>query len=425
MTNRQAILFMLLSAALFSVMNAVAKYLGDYDTFQIVFFRAIGSVVLGMAYLLKNKIDILGTHRKLLVLRGLVGVTSLVFFFMSLKLLPFGTAVSLRYLAPIFAGIFAVWLLKERIKPIQWFYFLIAFAGVVMLKGFDSKVSFLGLIYVLISAVSVGMVFVLIRKIGTREHPMVIINYFMVISMLVGGVFMIPFWKTPVGSDWYFFISLGIIGFFGQVFMTKAFQLEDASRVGPIKYAEAIERFGKERKLEGKRFKDTRWTTAMNRVPFLIEINLMKKNIKNKLLEKLHAQLDTQIETAQAAINSAKESKNNETKSSAGDKFETGRAMMQIEQEKNELQLSKTFQLKNLLQQIDIEKETETVGFGSLVTTNRGKYFIAIGIGKIKIENEIYFVISLDSPVGKLLLGKRVGEEIEFRGQRFLVEGID
>ena len=122
MTNRQAILFMLLSAALFSVMNAVAKYLGDYDTFQIVFFRAIGSVVLGMAYLLRNKIDILGTHRKLLVLRGLVGVTSLVFFFMSLKLLPFGTAVSLRYLAPIFAGIFAVWLLKERIKPIQWFY---------------------------------------------------------------------------------------------------------------------------------------------------------------------------------------------------------------------------------------------------------------------------------------------------------------
>jgi len=151
----------------------------------------------------------------------------------------------------------------------------------------------------------------------------------------------------------------------------------------------------------------------------------MKKNIKKILLEKLHAQLDTQIETAQAAINSAKESKNNETKSSAGDKFETGRAMMQIEQEKNELQLSKTFQLKNLLQQIDIEKEFEAVGFGSLVTTNRGKYFIAIGIGKIKIENEIYFVISLDSPVGKLLLGKGVGEEIEFRGQQFLVERVD
>jgi len=151
----------------------------------------------------------------------------------------------------------------------------------------------------------------------------------------------------------------------------------------------------------------------------------MKKNIKKILLEKLHAQLDTQIETAQAAINSAKESKNNETKSSAGDKFETGRAMMQIEQEKNELQLSKTFQLKNLLQQIDIEKESETVVFGSLVTTNRGKYFIAIGIGKIEIENEIYFVISLDSPVGKLLLGKSVGEEIEFRGQRFLVERVD
>ncbi len=231
---------MFISAALFAVMNAVVKSVEEYNTFQVVFFRALGSVVFGMSYLLKNKINILGTHRKLLVLRGIVGVTSLIFFFMSLKLLPLGTAVSLRYLAPIFAAIFAVWLLKERIKPIQWFYFLIAFAGVVMLKGFDANVSLLGLVYVLISAVSVGMVFVLIRKIGTSEHPLVIINYFMVISLLVGGVFMIPFWKTPVGADWYYLLSLGVIGFFGQVFMTKAFQLEDASRVGPIKYAEAI-----------------------------------------------------------------------------------------------------------------------------------------------------------------------------------------
>ncbi len=240
MTNRKAILFMFISAALFAVMNAVVKSVEEYHTFQIVFFRALGSVVFGMSYLLKNKINILGTHRKLLVLRGMVGVTSLIFFFMSLKLLPLGTAVSLRYLAPIFAAIFAVWLLKERIKPIQWFYFLIAFAGVVMLKGFDANVSLLGLVYVLISAVSVGMVFVLIRKIGTSEHPLVIINYFMVIAMLIGGIFMIPFWKTPDGNDWYYLLSLGIIGFFGQVFMTKAFQLEDASRVGPIKYAEAI-----------------------------------------------------------------------------------------------------------------------------------------------------------------------------------------
>ena len=142
----------------------------------------------------------------------------------------------------------------------------------------------------------------------------------------------------------------------------------------------------------------------------------MDNDIKIKLIQQLNEQLDLQIETAQSAINSAKESKNNETKSSAGDKFETGRAMMQIEQEKNEMQLGKTLQLKSLLKQVDLKKQHETVGFGSLVITNRGKYFIAIGIGKVEVDGEICFAISVDSPVGKLLLGKRVGEEIEFRG---------
>ena len=148
----------------------------------------------------------------------------------------------------------------------------------------------------------------------------------------------------------------------------------------------------------------------------------MDNDIKIKLIQKLNEQLDSQIETAQSAINSAKESKNNETKSSAGDKFETGRAMMQIEQEKNEMQLGKTLMLKSLLKQVDLKKQHETVGFGSLVFTNRGKYFIAIGIGKIEVEGEICFAISVDSPVGKLLLGKQVGEQVEFRGAIEILE---
>lgn len=149
-----------------------------------------------------------------------------------------------------------------------------------------------------------------------------------------------------------------------------------------------------------------------------------QKNIKIQLLEKLNELIDHRIETSRSAISSAKESKNNETKSSAGDKFETGRAMMQLEQEKNELQLSKTLQLKVLLQQVDIEKEQDEVGFGSLVITNQGKYFIAVGIGKIEINDEICFAISLDSPIGKLLNGKKIGEQITFRTNQIDVQEI-
>ena len=149
-----------------------------------------------------------------------------------------------------------------------------------------------------------------------------------------------------------------------------------------------------------------------------------EKMVKQQLLQELHAHLDTQIETAQAAINSAKESKNNETKSTAGDKYETGRAMLQIEQEKNEMQLSKVHHSKSVLSQIDLEKQYDSADFGSLILTNQGKYFIAIGIGKVKLEDETYFVISPDSPVGKLLLGKQAGEQVEFRNKKILIKNI-
>lgn len=147
-------------------------------------------------------------------------------------------------------------------------------------------------------------------------------------------------------------------------------------------------------------------------------------DIKFRLLKKISEIIDHRIEISKAAVNSAKESKNNETKSSAGDKYETGRAMMQQEQEKNEIQLSKNLNLKNLLLQIDLEQDYKTIKFGSLVITNQGKYFIAVGLGKIKIENETYFVISLDSPIGKLLTGKLPGEKVTFRTNQIEIKEI-
>ena len=114
---------MLLSALAFACMNATVKYLANINAYQIVFFRSISSLFFTFSFLLKNKISFLGNNKKLLVLRGLVGVTSMTLFFMSTKYLPIGTAVSLRYLGPIFAAVFAVFLLKETIKPMQWLFF--------------------------------------------------------------------------------------------------------------------------------------------------------------------------------------------------------------------------------------------------------------------------------------------------------------
>ena len=231
---------MLISTASFSLMNAFIKYLEHIPGFQLVFFRSITSFAFATTYLLKNKIPILGNQRKLLSLRAVFGLISMSLFFISFKYLPIGTAVSLRYIAPIFAAIFAVFLLKEKLKPIQFLFFLIAFVGVLILKGFDPNVSNTGMILVISASFFTGLVYVFIRKIGQKDHPVVVVNYFMFLATLVGGIISVFIWVQPKGWDWVLLTSLGIFGYFGQVYMTKAFQAAATNRVAPIKYTEVI-----------------------------------------------------------------------------------------------------------------------------------------------------------------------------------------
>jgi len=133
----------------------------------------------------------------------------------------------------------AAYFLKEKINKGQWLSFVIAFAGVIVLKGFDVRIDFISLSLAMTSAVFLGMVFVLIRFLGAREHYLTIINYFMVISMLL-GICSFPFWQMPVGREWVSVLSIGIFGLIGQIFMTRAFQLEETSVLAPFKYMELI-----------------------------------------------------------------------------------------------------------------------------------------------------------------------------------------
>ena len=148
------------------------------------------------------------------------------------------------------------------------------------------------------------------------------------------------------------------------------------------------------------------------------------KEIKYLIVNRLHEIIDNKIDIAKSAVESAKESRNSDTKSSAGDKHETGRAMMQIELEKNEVQLSKALELKQELNKINILKNSDKVEYGCLVLTNQGNYFISIGIGKLEINKEIYYAISLASPIGKLLQNKTIGDKVEFQEREITITKI-
>ncbi|WP_240914621.1 DMT family transporter [Polaribacter sp. 11A2H] len=240
MKSSKAIFYMIFSVIAFSLMNTVVKFLNDFSAYQIVFFRSIGTLFFTVPLILKAKIPILGNNKKLLFIRGLAGVISLTTFFQALNYLAIGTAVSLRYTSPIFAAILALIFLKEKIKTVQWFLFLLSFIGVLVIKGFGGDVDSMGIILVLLSAISLGVIFVVIRKIGDTENPLVIINYFMVMAFVFGGIMSINNWKNPNLVEWLLLLSLGIFGYVGQLYMTKALQSHETNVIAPLKYLEVI-----------------------------------------------------------------------------------------------------------------------------------------------------------------------------------------
>lgn len=122
----------------------------------------------------------------------------------------------------------------------------------------------------------------------------------------------------------------------------------------------------------------------------------------------------------QREFDALQESLLSETKSSAGDKHETGRAMAQLEQEKLSRQLTETRKTLEGLKQIDPEKILSQIGFGSLVKTNRGYFFVSVGIGQIKVDTTPVFCITAGSPLGQKILNKSEGDSVEMNGTLLL-----
>ena len=146
--------------------------------------------------------------------------------------------------------------------------------------------------------------------------------------------------------------------------------------------------------------------------------------IKKQLFALCEKYVDEKINAAQEAIDNAQRSANKETKSSSGDKYETGRSMMQLEIEKYSAQLNDGINLKKAISQIDVNTKYDKVQSGSLVITNQGNYFISISAGKLTLDDVEYFAISYSSPIGQLLFNKKEKDKVEFRGNKISIASI-
>ena len=147
-------------------------------------------------------------------------------------------------------------------------------------------------------------------------------------------------------------------------------------------------------------------------------------NLKQQLYNQCQSILNHRLQVIQKTITEIQESLTSETKSSAGDKHETGRAMLQLEREKAGHQLAEIEKTKHILSKINIENTSKTVALGSVVYTSKSNYFIAISAGEIKAENKMFYAISANTPIAKLLLRKTIKDTITFRDLSFTIINV-
>jgi len=130
------------------------------------------------------------------------------------------------------------------------------------------------------------------------------------------------------------------------------------------------------------------------------------------------------IATAETALQQAQEASNDDTKSSAGDKFETTREMMQQDIARNKNLLFDGQQNQQLLISLENAAHSDIVRNGSLVYTSNGLFYITISAGQIKIDNELVFAISAVSPIGQLLIGKKAGDSLSFNKNDYTIKEV-
>ncbi|NVO30533.1 3-oxoacyl-ACP synthase [Hymenobacter lapidiphilus] len=136
------------------------------------------------------------------------------------------------------------------------------------------------------------------------------------------------------------------------------------------------------------------------------------------------AYVQDRLATIQTAINAAQESANSETKSSAGDKYETGRAMAQNERDRNLVQLQQARQLLAEIQRINPDLPCDAVRPGALVNTSMGWFYLGISAGKLPLDGTDYFAVSAAAPVAAALAGRRPGDSVLFNGKSVQISAV-
>ena len=255
----KGILFIILSGLSFLIVNFFVKILGagpnqelfpglqKFPAHELVLARSIVSFTISYYIIKRRGLPVLGFNRKWLVIRGVSGMIALTIFFYSIHYLPLAIASTIQYLAPIFTVVFAMFLLGERVKKLQWFFILLAFVGVGLI-GFNNllaadqheNINYLWFGLGILSAAFSGIAYTAIIKLKETDTPINIVIYFPMLSLPIMTAWCLFEFTMPVGIEWLILLIIGIFTQIAQVLMTKALHEGSAGLITPFQYLGAI-----------------------------------------------------------------------------------------------------------------------------------------------------------------------------------------
>lgn len=234
------ILHIIVSTLCFAIINLCVKYMDEIPTNEIVFFRSIITFIITSLLIYQKKIPFFGVQKNWLLVRGAAGATALTLFFYTIKVMPIATATTIQYLSPIFTILLAVLFFGDKVKNIQWILFIISFGGVLLVKGFDPRVSWYFLGLGVLSAFFSGIAYNAIIKCKNTDHPLTMVLYFPLVAIPVMGIWCLYEWKNPNLQEWFLLITAGVLTQIAQVNMTKALLKGKTSVIVPFKYLGTI-----------------------------------------------------------------------------------------------------------------------------------------------------------------------------------------
>ena len=240
--------YMALGAFWFSLMSLLVKLAGErLPSMEIVLARAVVTLVLSYAMLRRAGIGLWGSNKKLLILRGLLGFGGLACFYYALTQLPLAEATTIQYTNPVFTALLAAWLLRERIGGREMLLVGTSLLGVLLIArpaalfgGGAAGLDPVAVGVALAGAIFSASAYVTVRRLGTSEHPLVIVWYFPLVATPATIPFVAPVAVWPRGWEWLVLLGVGVTTQIAQVYLTKGLQLEPAGRATAVGYLQIV-----------------------------------------------------------------------------------------------------------------------------------------------------------------------------------------